>query len=200
MPHPGMFNVPSEGRRGELRGQASVVTHPESDLTRPSLTSVTWRRLYKPLGHSPRLSPSRAPPLERHDKGSRTRLGLLYYCNPSAWRWKTLLHLHIVLNLKFSAQPYLGHLNLHTQDTNFPVWARLESFYLAWASWDGLSRLCGNQWIKTIDQLFISNCVAQVENCLRSLKNGTLQLEKYTKHRNILNTLSQGETWRQGIV
>ena len=31
-------------------------------------------------------SPGRAPPLERHDKGSRTRLGLLYFCDPSAWR------------------------------------------------------------------------------------------------------------------
>ena len=26
------------------------------------------------------------PPLERHDKESRTRLGLLYFCDPSAWR------------------------------------------------------------------------------------------------------------------
>ena len=24
----------------------------------------------------------RVPPLERHDKGSRTRLGLLYFCDP----------------------------------------------------------------------------------------------------------------------
>ena len=32
------------------------------------------------------LYPGRAPPLERHDKGSRTRLGLLYCCDPSAWR------------------------------------------------------------------------------------------------------------------
>ena len=31
-------------------------------------------------------SPGKAPPLERHDKGSRTRLGLLYFCDPSAWR------------------------------------------------------------------------------------------------------------------
>ena len=31
-------------------------------------------------------SPGRAPPLERHDKGSQTRLGLLYLCDPSAWR------------------------------------------------------------------------------------------------------------------
>ena len=31
-------------------------------------------------------SPGRVPPLERHDKGSRTRLGLLYFCDPSAWR------------------------------------------------------------------------------------------------------------------
>ena len=31
-------------------------------------------------------SPGRTPPLERHDKGSRTRLGLLYFCDPSAWR------------------------------------------------------------------------------------------------------------------
>ena len=31
-------------------------------------------------------SPGRAPSLERHDKGSRTRLGLLYFCDPSAWR------------------------------------------------------------------------------------------------------------------
>ena len=31
-------------------------------------------------------SPGRTPPLERHDKGSRTRLGLLYFCDPSVWR------------------------------------------------------------------------------------------------------------------
>ena len=31
-------------------------------------------------------SPGRVPPLERHDKGSRTRLGLLYFSDPSAWR------------------------------------------------------------------------------------------------------------------
>ena len=31
-------------------------------------------------------NPGRATPLERHDKGSRTRLGQLYFCDPSAWR------------------------------------------------------------------------------------------------------------------
>ena len=31
-------------------------------------------------------SPDRVPPLERLDKGSRTRLGLLNFCNPSALR------------------------------------------------------------------------------------------------------------------
>ena len=31
-------------------------------------------------------SPDRAPPLERHDKGSQTRLGLLCFYDPSAWR------------------------------------------------------------------------------------------------------------------
>ena len=31
-------------------------------------------------------NPGRAPPLERHDKGSPTRLGLLYFCDPGAWR------------------------------------------------------------------------------------------------------------------
>ena len=31
-------------------------------------------------------SPCRTPPFERHDKGSRTRLRLLYFCDPSAWR------------------------------------------------------------------------------------------------------------------
>ena len=30
--------------------------------------------------------PGRASPLERHDKGSRTRLALSYFCDPSAWR------------------------------------------------------------------------------------------------------------------
>ena len=28
----------------------------------------------------------RASPLERHDKRSRTRLELSYFCDPSAWR------------------------------------------------------------------------------------------------------------------
>ena len=31
-------------------------------------------------------SPGRAPLLKRHDKGSQARLGLLYFCDPSAWR------------------------------------------------------------------------------------------------------------------
>ena len=31
-------------------------------------------------------NPGRVPPLERHDKGSWTRLDLLYFWNPSAWR------------------------------------------------------------------------------------------------------------------
>ena len=31
------------------------------------------------------LNPGRAPPLERHNKGLRTPLGLLYFCDPSAW-------------------------------------------------------------------------------------------------------------------
>ena len=39
--------------------------------------------------------PGRIPSLERHDKGSRARLGLLYFCDPSAWRQKTQLHLHL---------------------------------------------------------------------------------------------------------
>ena len=30
--------------------------------------------------------PGKTPPLERHDKGSRTRLALSYFCDPSAWR------------------------------------------------------------------------------------------------------------------
>ena len=30
--------------------------------------------------------PGRTPPLELHDKGSRTRLALNYFCDPSAWR------------------------------------------------------------------------------------------------------------------
>ena len=30
--------------------------------------------------------PGRTPPLERHDEGSRTRLALSYFCDPSAWR------------------------------------------------------------------------------------------------------------------
>ena len=30
--------------------------------------------------------PGRTPPLERHDKGSRTRLALSYFCGASAWR------------------------------------------------------------------------------------------------------------------
>ena len=30
-------------------------------------------------------SPYRTPPLEHHDKGSKTLLGLLYLCDPRAW-------------------------------------------------------------------------------------------------------------------
>ena len=48
--------------------------------------------------------PGRTPPLKCHDKGSRTRLGLLYFCDPSAWRSKThfaLLGFSAVTSLKF---------------------------------------------------------------------------------------------------
>ena len=38
--------------------------------------------------------PGRAPPLEHHDKGSRTRLALRYFCSPRARRKKPQLHLH----------------------------------------------------------------------------------------------------------
>ena len=31
-------------------------------------------------------NPGRAPPLMRHDKGSRARIGLLCFCDPSALR------------------------------------------------------------------------------------------------------------------
>ena len=31
-------------------------------------------------------SPRRTAPLKRLDKGSRTQLDLLYFCDPSAWR------------------------------------------------------------------------------------------------------------------
>ena len=30
--------------------------------------------------------PSKTPPFERHEKGSRTRLGLFCFYDPSAWR------------------------------------------------------------------------------------------------------------------
>ena len=32
------------------------------------------------------LRRDRASPLERHDKGPRTRLALSYFCDPSTWR------------------------------------------------------------------------------------------------------------------
>ena len=47
---------------------------------------------YNPLTLQPEQSgrvdsiPGRTPPLKRHDKRSRTRLGLLYFCDPSARR------------------------------------------------------------------------------------------------------------------
>ena len=40
-------------------------------------------------------SPGRTPSLERHDKGSQTRLGLLYFCDRSAWRKKPQIYLHL---------------------------------------------------------------------------------------------------------
>ena len=46
---------------------------------------------YNPLTLQPVQSegvgsmPGRAPPLEHHEKGSRTQLALSYFCNPSAW-------------------------------------------------------------------------------------------------------------------
>ena len=52
----GKFSVPSEGRRDELRSQASEATNPEFGLSRPSLTSVSAARQltpkYAPLKHS----------------------------------------------------------------------------------------------------------------------------------------------------
>ena len=47
---------------------------------------------YNPLTLQPERSggvgsiPGKASPLERHDKGPRTRLPLSYCCDPSAWR------------------------------------------------------------------------------------------------------------------
>ena len=49
------------------------------------------------------LIPSRTPILERHDKGSLTRLGLLFFYYPSAWRCKTQLHLHLQMKTEFLA-------------------------------------------------------------------------------------------------
>ena len=49
-------------------------------------------QLCNPLALQPEQSggmyskPGRAPPLERHDKGSRTRSALSYFCDSSAWR------------------------------------------------------------------------------------------------------------------
>ena len=75
-------------------------------------------------------SPGRAPPLERHDKGSQTRLGLLYFCDPSAWRWKTQLHLHL-------------HLHFYRKQTCFYILLKNKHIYILsplthgrkWSDW-----------------------------------------------------------------
>ena len=67
----------------------SCVSHSQTDRPRPEGVVAPW---CNPLTLQPEQSggvgssPSRAPPLDRHDKGSRTRLGLLFFCDPSAWR------------------------------------------------------------------------------------------------------------------
>ena len=45
--------------------------------------------------------PGRAPPLERHDKGSRTRLALRYFRDTSSWRQKPQSHLHLHFSTDF---------------------------------------------------------------------------------------------------
>ena len=42
--------------------------------------------------------PCRTPPLKRHDKGSQTRLGLFSFFDPSTWRGKTQLRVHLHLH------------------------------------------------------------------------------------------------------
>ena len=49
----------------------------------------------------------RFPPLERYDKGSQTRLGLLYFCDPSAWRQKPQLLLLLVNRIRFRSSVFV---------------------------------------------------------------------------------------------
>ena len=65
-----------------------------------STKSMKYNKLYfecssqwcTPLNLQPKQSggqgsiPGRVPPFKGHDKRSRTRLGLLYFCDPNAWR------------------------------------------------------------------------------------------------------------------
>ena len=81
-------------------------------------------------------------PLERHDKGSRTRLGLLYFCDPSAWRWKTKVHRH-----------------LHLQKKDWHVWPTVTSRLATPSLWTKFVRtatsldLPKSSWKKGIDDL-----------------------------------------------
>ena len=60
-------------------------------LNIPKVTKGVLAQWCDPLTSQPEQSggmgstSSRTPSLERHYKGSRTQLGLLYFCNPRAW-------------------------------------------------------------------------------------------------------------------
>ena len=61
---------------------------------------------------------------ECHDKASRTRLALSYFCDPSTWRWKPQLHLHLqytfVNVVQFSAKvPCKNTVWLYNEMDNF---------------------------------------------------------------------------------
>ena len=53
----------------------------------PKISGVAQGLVYLVfIGNGNSIGPHPPAPLERHDKGSRTRLALSYFCDPSAWR------------------------------------------------------------------------------------------------------------------
>ena len=71
-----------------IRGKSALRTQSNLNSINERVVAPWYDALTLPPERPGRMGsiPGRAPPFECHDKGSRTRLGLLYFFDPSAWR------------------------------------------------------------------------------------------------------------------
>ena len=114
------FMMDKKGRRCELEGQASEVTHPDFEFhsielnISPEGVVAQWcNPLTLQLEQSGGVGsiPGKATLLERHDKGVQTPLALSYFCDPNAWREQRQLHLH----LQLPEEDCISHLATHPE-------------------------------------------------------------------------------------